>query len=50
MERDVSCVISTQSKLNVEEEGNNEVRNFKMYIIWTKILNRISWGRQILLV
>jgi len=50
MEKDVSCVISTQSKLKVEEEENNEVRNFKIYIIWTKILNRIGWGGQILLL
>jgi hypothetical protein len=35
---------------HVEEEENNEVSNLKICIIWAKILNRIRWGGQVLLL
>jgi len=44
------CYFDTIEIKHVEEEESNEVRNFKIYIIWTKILNRIRWGGKVLLL
>jgi len=44
------CYFDTMDIKHVEKEESNEVRNFIIYVIWTKILNKISWDGQLLLL